>query len=458
MRQAIASLIEELRAALGDRLSTSAAARDHHSHGESWHAASPPDAVVFPESTAEVARIVALCAEHRTPVIPFGMGSSLEGHVNAIHGGISIDLTRMSRVLRLSTEDLDVTVEAGLTHRRLDEHLRNTGLMFPIDPGADATIGGMSATRASGTTAVRYGTMRENVLGLTVVLADGRVIQTGGRARKSSSGYDLTRLFVGSEGTLGVITEITLRLQGRPEAVAAAVCPFQTMQGAAATVITTIQLGIPVARIEIIDEQQLEIVNRYSRTDYPIAPTLFFEFHGISQASVDEQAAAVQAIARENGASAFQWTSSPEERATLWQARHNVLYATIATRPGAKPWTTDVCVPISRLADCILETQDDLRRSGLVAPLVGHAGDGNFHLIFMVDSGNLTEFEAVQAANTRLVERALKFGGTCSGEHGVGFGKLKYLSQEHGESLDAMRAIKRALDPHEIMNPGKLIP
>jgi D-lactate dehydrogenase (cytochrome) len=330
--------------------------------------------------------------------------------------------------------------------------------MFPVDPGADATIGGMTATRASGTTAVRYGTMRENVLGLTVVLADGRVIQTGGRARKSSSGYDLTRLFVGSEGTLGVMTEITLRLHGRPEAVATAVCPFQSMQGAAATVIMTIQLGIPVARIEIIDEQQLEIVNRYSRTDYPVAPTLFFEFHGISQAAVDEQAGAVEEIARENGAAAFERATSPEQRATLWQARHNVLYATMATRPGAKPWTSDVCVPISRLADCILETQDDLRRSGIVAPLVGHAGDGNFHLIFMVDPDDRAELEAVKAANARLVERALKFGGTCTGEHGVGLGKLQYLSQEHGESLEAMRAIKRALDPHDIMNPGKLVP
>ena len=458
MRSASATLLDELRALLGERVSVSESVRDHHSHGESWHAPAAPDAVVFPESTSEVARIVAACARSRTPVIPFGMGSSLEGHVNAIHGGISIDLTRMHRVLRISAEDLDVTVEAGLTHRKLNEHLKNTGLMFPVDPGADATLGGMTATRASGTTAVRYGTMRENVLGLTAVLASGQVIETGSRARKSSSGYDLTRLLVGSEGTLGVITEITLRLHGRPEAVSAAVCPFQNMEGAAATVITTIQLGIPVARIEIIDEQQLEIVNRYSKTNYPIAPTLFFEFHGISERSVNEQAEAVQEIARENGATAFTWASTPEERATLWQARHNVLYATIASRPGAKAWTSDVCVPISRLSDCILETQHDLRRSNIVAPLVGHAGDGNFHLIFMVDTGNTAELDAVKAANARLVERALKFGGTCTGEHGVGFGKLQYLRDEHGESLDAMRAIKRALDPHEIMNPGKLIP
>jgi D-lactate dehydrogenase (cytochrome) len=457
MRPASITLLDELRAMLGDRVTQAASVREHHSHGESWHAAAPPDAVVFPESTDDVARVVAACAAARVPVIPFGMGSSLEGHVNAVHGGVSIDLSRMQRVLRLSAEDLDVTVEAGLTHRRLNDHLKNTGLMFSVDPGADATIGGMAATRASGTTAVRYGTMRENVLALTVVLADGRVIHTGSRARKSSSGYDLTRLFVGSEGTLGVMTEITVRLHGRPEALAAAVCPFRTMQGAAATVITTIQLGIPVARIEIIDEPQLELLNRYSKTDYPIAPTLFFEFHGISERAVHEQAEAVQEIARENGATAFTWASTPEARATLWQARHHVLYATMASRPGAKPWTSDVCVPISRLSECILETQDDLRRHQIVAPLVGHAGDGNFHLIFMLNPDDAAELEIVKAANQRLVERALRCGGTCTGEHGVGLGKLRYLRDEHGESLETMRAIKRALDPLDIMNPGKLV-
>ena len=458
MRPASATLLKELRTLLGERFSTSEAVRDHHSHGESWHPSAPPDAVAYPASTEEVAAIVTACAAARAPVIPFGMGSSLEGHVNAFDGGISVDLTRMNRVTRVSPDDLDVTVEAGLTHRTLNDHLKNTGLMFPVDPGADATLGGMAATRASGTTAVRYGTMRENVLGLTVVLADGRIIHTGGRARKSSSGLDLTRLFVGSEGTLGVITELTLRLFGRPEAVSSAACAFRTMQGAAAAVITTIQLGIPVARIEIIDEQQLEIVNHYSKTNYPIAPTLFFEFHGISQASVDEQARAVQDIARDNGAVDFRWATTPEDRATLWQARHNVLYATIASRPGARPWTSDICVPISRLSECILETQDDLRRSNIVAPLVGHAGDGNFHLIFMVNTDDEAEMTAVKAANRRLVERALKFGGTCTGEHGVGMGKLPYLRDEHGDSLDVMRTIKHALDPHDIMNPGKLIP
>lgn len=454
----VLTLIADLRARLGDRVSTSAAVREHHSHGESFHEPAPPDAVVFPTTTDEVSAIVAACAAHRVPVVAFGMGSSLEGHVNAIHGGISIDMTRMTRVLQLSAEDLDVTVEAGLTHRKLNDHLKNSGLMFPIDPGADATIGGMTATRASGTMAVRYGTMRENVMGLTVVLADGRIIHTGGRARKSSSGYDLTRLFVGSEGTLGVITEITLRLHGRPEAVSAAVCPFQSMDGAAQTVIEAIQLGVPVARIEILDEAQLRIVNTFSRTDYPIAPTLFFEFHGASQANVEEQARTVEEIAREHGAMGFQWASTAEARAKLWEARHNVLYATIASRPGAKAWTTDICVPISRLAECILETQDDLRTAGVVAPLVGHAGDGNFHLIFMVGNGNAQELATVKALNARLVARALKFGGTCTGEHGVGYGKLPYLKAEHGASLDAMRAIKQALDPHNLMNPGKLIP
>ena len=454
----IPRVIEKLRVLLGDRVSANDAVREHHSHGESWHAPGLPDAVVFPASTEEVAAIVRICAEHRRPIIPFGMGSSLEGHVNAIHGGVSIDLTRMTRVLRLSPEDLDITVEAGLTRLKLDAHLKNTGLMFPIDPGADATIGGMAATRASGTTAVRYGTMRDNVLGTTVVLADGRIIKTGGRARKSSSGYDLTRLFVGSEGTLGVITELTLRLYGRPEAVRAAVCPFVSMAGAANTVIQTIQLGIPVARIEIIDEAQLKVVNAYSKTSYPLAPTLFFEFHGTSEVAVEDQIHAVEEIAREHGAQGFKWASSLEDRNTLWQARHNAYYATVASRPGARAWTTDICVPISHLAECILETQQDLGDANVVAPLVGHAGDGNFHLIIMLDPSDQKEFATVTRISERLVERALKFGGTCSGEHGVGFGKLKYLAAEHGEALDVMRSIKRAIDPNNLMNPGKLIP
>ena len=451
-------MIEQLRAILGDRVSTADSVREHHSHGESWHEPGLPDVVVFPQSTDEVAAIVKVCATHQRPIVPFGMGSSLEGHVNAIHGGVSIDLTRMTRVLRLSPEDLDITVEAGLTRLKLDAHLKNTGLMFPIDPGADATIGGMAATRASGTTAVRYGTMRDNVLGTTVVLADGRIIKTGGRARKSSSGYDLTRLFVGSEGTLGVITELTLRLYGRPEAVRAAVCPFESMAGAANTVIQTIQLGIPVARIEIIDEVQLRVCNAYSKTNYPLAPTLFFEFHGTSDLAVEDQIRAVEEIANEHGATGFKWASSLEDRNTLWQARHNAYYAAVASRPGALAWTTDICVPISHLAECILETQQDLKDASVVAPLVGHAGDGNFHLIIMLDPSDQKEFATVTRISERLVARALKFGGTCSGEHGVGFGKLKYLQAEHGEALDVMRSIKRAIDPDNLMNPGKLIP
>ena len=455
----VTALVHELRTILGDRVSTAASVKEHHSHGESWHAAAEPDAVVFPETTDEVSRVVTACAAHGAPVIAFGIGSSLEAHVNAIRGGVSIDLTRMTKVLRLSADDMDVTVEAGLTHRKLNDHLKNTGLMFMVDPGADATIGGMTATRASGTAAVRYGTMRETVLGLTAVLADGRVIRTGGRARKSSSGYDLTRLFVGSEGTLGVITEVTLRLYGRPEAVTTAVCNFPSMEAAATTVIQTIQLGVPVARIEIIDEAQLRVVNQYSKTSFPEAPTLFFEFHGPSQAVVEEHARLVKDVTDEHGGSAFRWTSSLEERAKLWEARHNALYATIASRPGCKAWTSDVCVPIAHLAECIVETQADLAASRLVAPLVGHAGDGNFHLIFMLDPNDPDEQARVAAANHRLVERALKFGGTCSGEHGVGTGKLKYLEQEHGaEALAVMRQVKAALDPKNLMNPGKLVP
>jgi len=375
------TVIDQLKALLHDRVSTSDAVREHHSHGESWHAPGLPDVVVFPMSTDEVSAIVKICAGHGKPIVPFGMGSSLEGHVNAIRGGVSIDLTRMTRVLRISPEDLDITVEAGLTRLKLDAHLKNTGLMFPIDPGADATLGGMTATRASGTTAVRYGTMRDNVLGLTVVLADGQVITTGGRARKSSSGYDLTRLFVGSEGTLGVITDITLRLYGKPEAVRAAVCPFQSMAGAAATVIQTIQLGIPVARIEIVDEAQLRVVNAYSKTNYPLAPTLFFEFHGISDLMVLEQIKAVEEIAREHGAEGFQWASSLEDRTTLWTARHNAYYATVASRPGARAWTTDICVPISHLAECILETQADLKAAAVVAQVGRAAGQCRARLL-----------------------------------------------------------------------------
>lgn len=449
-------LIAELQSLVGERCTTNATEREHHSHGESFHDPGTPDVVVFPASTDEVSRVVAAAARHGAAIVPFGAGSSLEGHVNALAGGVSIDMTRMNRVLRVSAEDLDATVEAGVTHRQLNRALANTGLYFWVDPGADATIGGMAATRASGTTAVRYGTMREAVLGLTVVLADGRVIRTGGRARKSAAGYDLTRLFVGSEGTLGVITEVTLRLHGLPDGISAAVCPFPTMEGAVQTVITTIQLGIPVARIELLDEAQLEAVNRYSKLEYPVQPTLFFEFHGTSERSVAEHAQLVQEIAAEHGGTRFTWATTTEDRARLWRARHDAFWAALAMRPGSTAWTTDVCVPISRLAECILETRTDVRASSLLAPLVGHVGDGNFHLIFVLERGNAREFAEAKAINARLVRRALAMGGTCTGEHGVGVGKMDYLPEEHGDALDVMKAIKRALDPGNRMNPGKM--
>jgi D-lactate dehydrogenase (cytochrome) len=454
--RAIEQAIAELQALLGDRLSIAAAVRDQHGHDESYHATEPPDAVAFARSTEEVAGIVRICARHRVPVIPFGTGTSLEGHVAARFGGVCIDLGQMNRILRVSQGDLDVTVEAGVTRKQLNAHLRDMGLFFPIDPGADASLGGMSATRASGTNAVRYGTMRENVLGLTVVLADGRVIKTGGRARKSAAGYDLTRLFVGSEGTLCVITEVTLRLYGVPEAISAAVTSFPTIDDAVQTVIQTIQSGIPVARIELLDEVQMDAINRYSKLDYPVQPTLFFEFHGTTR-GVEEQAEMVKAIAGEFGAGEFRWTAQTEDRNKLWQARHNAYYAGLALRPGAKGWPTDVCVPISRLADCIVETKKDLEQSGLLAPIVGHVGDGNFHLCFVIDPDDPDEMARAQALNERMVMRALEMGGTCTGEHGIGYGKLDFLTAEHGDAVAVMRQVKQALDPDGLMNPGKVL-
>ena len=451
----IEPLVADLRQLLSDRVSVAAAVRDHHSHGESYHRSHPPDAVVFPESTEEVAAIVRVCAKHGAPIVPFGAGTSLEGHVAALHGGVTIDMTRMNRVVRLGVDDLDVTVEAGMTHRQLNTHIRKHGLAFFVDPGADCTIGGMTATRASGTAAVRYGTMREVVLGLTVVLADGRIIRTGTRARKSASGYDLTRLFVGSEGTLGVMTEVTLRLHGLPEAVSAAVCPFATLDGAVATVITTIQFGIPVARIELLDEVQIDAVNRYSKLDYAVAPTLFFEFHAVSERAVIEQAEMVKEIAAERGGGDFRWAIREEERAKLWRARHDAYYASLALRPGSKGWTTDVCVPISALAQCIAETKADNRTASMPIALVGHAGDGNFHLIYVIDPDNENELAEAHRLNERMVRRALALGGTCTGEHGVGIGKLEYLAAEHGAALDVMRAIKQHPRPSESDEPGE---
>lgn len=450
------AVIDQLRARFGDRLSTSAAVREQHGKDESYHTPAPPDAVVFARSTEEVAEIVKLCAAHKVPVIPFGTGTSLEGHVAALEGGICIDLSQMNAVLRVSAEDLDCTVEAGVTRKQLNEYLRDTGLFFPIDPGADASLGGMTATRASGTNAVRYGTMRENVLALTVVLADGRVIRTARRARKSAAGYDLTRLFVGSEGTLGVITEISLRLFGIPEAIMAAVCPFPSIEAAVDTVVATIQAGVPVARIELLDAQQLDAVNKYSNLDYVVAPTLLLEFHGTPR-GVEEQVAQVKEFAAEQGGTAFRWAATPEERSKLWQARHDAYYAALALRPGSKGWATDVCVPISRLAQCIAETKRDLDQSFVTAVLVGHVGDGNFHLAFILDPNKPEELAEATRLNDRMVERAIAMEGTCTGEHGIGYGKMDFLIAEHGEAVAVMRTLKKALDPDNIMNPGKIV-
>jgi len=450
------SLIGALRDLLGDRLSTAAAICAQHGKDESYHQAHAPDAVAFPRNTEEVAAIVKLCARHLTPVIAFGTGTSLEGHVAALNGGICVDMTQMNAILRVNAADLDATVEAGVTRKQLNEHLRDTGLFVPIDPGADASLGGMAATRASGTNAVRYGTMRENVLSLTVVLADGRVIRTARRARKSAAGYDLTRLFVGSEGTLGVITELTVRLYGIPEAISAAVCAFPTLENAVDTVISTIQAGVPVARIELLDEAQMAAINKYSKLDHQVAPTLFFEFHG-SPGGVAEQSETVKSIAAEYGGADFRWATTAEQRSKLWQARHDAYYAALALRPGSKGWATDVCVPISRLAECIRETKQDLAQSPIPSALVGHAGDGNFHLVFMIDPDRPEEIAEASRLNDQMVARALSMEGTCTGEHGVGYGKMNFLIAEHGEAVSVMRTIKRALDPDNIMNPGKIV-
>ncbi len=450
--------LQELQKLLGERLSLSESVREQHGRDESFHASAPPEAVAFVENNDEVAQIARICFQYKKPIIPFGTGTSLEGHVAALHGGVCLDVSGMNQVLEVNENDLDCRVQAGVTRKQLNQHLRNSGLFFPIDPGADASLGGMTATRASGTNAVRYGTMRENVMGLTVVTADGRIIRTGTRARKSSAGYDLTRLFVGSEGTLGIITEIQLRLYGVPEAISAAVCSFETMEGAVNTTISTIQMGIPVARIELMDEVQVDAINRYADFDYALKPTLFFEFHG-TEAWVKEQAEMVKEISNDEGGSDFQWETREQERQKLWEARHNAYYAALALRPGSKGWPTDVCVPISRLADCILETRQDIDECGLFVPLVGHVGDGNFHLLFLIDPENEEEeLKRYQPLNDRLVERALRMGGTCSGEHGIGSGKLKYMEAEHGDSLELMRQIKQAFDPHNLMNPGKVIP
>lgn len=454
---AIATVTQALAARFGNRLVTSLAVRQQHGHTLTWIPNMPPDAVVFPQSTEEVSEIVKLCSAHGVPVIAFGTGTSLEGHVNAVYGGVCIDMSQMKRIVAVHAEDLDVVVEAGVTRKELNENLRDQGLMFPIDPGADASIGGMAATRASGTNAVRYGTMKDNVLALTAVMADGSIVKTSTRARKTSAGYDLTRLLVGSEGTLGIITEITLKLHGIPEAIAAGVCPFPSVKAACDATILTIQTGLPVARIELLDDVMIRGVNLHSKLGLPETTMLFVEFHG-TEAGVKEQSERFGEIAAEFGGGPFEWATKAEDRSKLWQARHDAYWAAKALRPGFESVATDVCVPISQLAECVEETKRDIEASGLIAPIAGHVGDGNFHTQPLVDLDDAAEVERAQAFIDRLVKRALAMGGTCTGEHGVGQKKIKYLEQEHGaEALAVMRTLKRALDPRNILNPGKII-
>jgi D-lactate dehydrogenase (cytochrome) len=454
---AIKSVVAALAAKFGNRLVTSQAVREQHANTTTWIANEPPDAVVFPQAAGDVQDVVRICAAHRVPVIPFGTGTSLEGHINAPHGGVSIDFRDMSRVLAVNAQDLDCVVEPGITRKQLNEHLRDQGLFFPLDPGADASLGGMAATRCSGTNAVRYGTMKDNVLALKVVLANGELMTTARRAKKSSAGYDLTRLIVGSEGTLGVITELTLKLTGIPEAIAAGLCPFPSVEAACNAAIATIQSGIPVARIELLDELQVKATNLYSRLTLPEVPMLFVEFHG-SPAAVAEQSERFGEIARDLAGGPFEWATKPEDRTRLWQARHDAYWAGRGLRPGAQAVATDVCVPISRLAECVTQTQREIAAHGLVAPILGHVGDGNFHLTLLVDMADPAEVKAAKILCERLVERALAMDGTCTGEHGVGQGKMKYLAGElGGPALAAMAAVKRALDPNNIMNPGKIV-
>jgi D-lactate dehydrogenase (cytochrome) len=458
LREFDQSVVSELKTLLGERVSTSAAVREHHGKDESYFPYALPDAVVFPHSTEEVRDVVNICHRHRVPMIPYGVGTSLEGHILAIHGGVSIDLSQMNQILAVHEEDLDAVVQGGVTRKQLNEYLKHSGLFFPVDPGADATLGGMAATRASGTNAVRYGTMRENVLSLKVVLADGRIIQTARRAKKSAAGYDLTRLFVGSEGTLGIITEVTLRLYPVQEAMSAAVCAFGTVDGCTRTVIATIQSGIPIARCDIVCDKTIAAINKYKKTGYRIAPTVFFEFHG-SQSSVVEQAETVQAIAKEHGGMDFQWATKPEERNALWQARHDAYFACLQIRPGSRAVSTDVCVPISRLAQCVHETMEDVKNYIAPVPLLGHIGDGNFHLMLLVDPAKPQETEIAKTFNKRLIERALRMEGTCTGEHGIGMGKMGSMRLELGDDvIDVMRDIKRTLDPDNLLNPGKVVP
>ena len=450
-------LLTSLRECFGDRLSTTQAMREHHGRDESSYDPMLPDAVVFAHSTAEVAKAVALCNQYKFPVIAYGTGTSLEGHILALQGGLSIDVSQMNQVVALNAEDLTVTVQPGVTRKQLNVEIKDTGLFFPIDPGADASIGGMAATRASGTNAVRYGTMRENVLGLTVVTAQGKIVKTGTRAKKSSAGYDLTRLFVGSEGTLGIITEITLKIYPQPEAISAAVCSFTTIANAVDAVIQAIQMGVPLARVEFVDENGVRALNRHDKLTLPEKPLLLFEFHG-SEQGVKEQAELVQQIADEHGAIGFEWATRPEDRSRLWQARHNAYFALLQLRPGSRAISTDCCVPISRLTECLLETKADCDRENLIYGIVGHVGDGNFHVQMLVDPSDPADVARAESVNERMVHRAIAMDGTCTGEHGIGLHKLDFLVHEAGEeAVDLMRTIKHALDPNNIFNPGKVI-
>jgi D-lactate dehydrogenase (cytochrome) len=456
-RELDAALHAELQQLLGDRVTLSRGVREHHGKDESYYPHAAPEAVVFPRSTEEVRDIVAVCRRYQTPMIPYGVGTSLEGHTLASAGGVCIDMSQMNKVLAVHAEDLDATVQAGVTRKQLNEEIRHAGLMFPIDPGADATIGGMAATRASGTNAVRYGTMRENVVSLTVVTADARIIKTSRRPRKSAAGYDLTRLFVGSEGTLGVITEVTVRLYAVPEAMSAAVCSFKDMKGAVDTVIQMLQTGIPIARSEALCGLTMKAINAYNKTAYREQPTLFLEFHG-TEAGVAEQTELVQEIAREHGGEDFEWASRPEDRNRLWSARHQAYFAGLQLRPGTRAVSTDVCVPISRLTECIVATQADIAGASMPIPLFGHVGDGNFHCMVLIRPDSATDLDEAKAFNDRLVDRALAMEGTCTGEHGIGSGKIRSLEKEHGEAVDLMIAIKRTFDPENLMNPGKVVP
>lgn len=450
------AVISRLGPVFGDRISVSRPLRDQHGKDTTFHPTVPPDAVVFPETVQEVQLVARACSDFKVPMIPFGTGTSCEGHIAALHGGISIDTSRLRAVRAIRPDDLDATVEAGVTRKELNAQLHGTGLQFPIDPGADASIGGMVSTRASGTNAVRYGTMREQVLSLEVVLPNGDLIQTGGRARKSAAGYDLTHLFVGAEGTLGIVTAVTLKLHALPEHVAAATCSFSRLNDAVQTVMHTIQCGVPIGRVELLDDRQIEAVNRYSKMRLAVAPTLIFEFQG-SPGAVHDQIATVKEIAQANGAAAFEWAERPEDRSRLWQARHDIWWANMGLRPGAQGLPTDVCVPISELARNIEAAKEDVTRAGLIAPICGHVGDGNFHLCFIVDPGDPDEMRRVQEVNHRMIERALACGGTCTGEHGIGYGKIDFLRREAGAAFAAHVAVKQAFDPMGIMNPGKVV-